>query len=137
MVTSVVAFVASVVASKNACFWCTAVHTRPDTRPCIWPCACIFNTAGEHGQDTRPCVMAVFSTASKFQKVDFELLLWFSHFWCIMDHILTCYAWINHLDHLQMLYLIKWLKGLLFHEICNSCIWMNTCLSFMQGWSWT
>ena len=71
---------------------------------------------------TRPCIMAVFSTASKFWKVNFELLLCFSHTRCILDNILTYYAWINHLDHLQMLYLIKWLNGLLIDEICNSYI---------------
>ena len=66
MVTSVVAFVASVAASKNAYFWCTAVATQPDTRPCIWPCACFSSTTREHGQDTRPCIMAVFATAQNF-----------------------------------------------------------------------
>ena len=118
MVTSVVAFVANVAASKNAYFWCTAVATRPDTRPCAY----FSSTTREHGQDTRPCIMAVFATAQNFLKIDFELLLCFSHTRCILDNILTCYAWINQLDYLQMLYLIKWLNGLLIDEICNSCI---------------
>ena len=56
MVTSVVAFVANVAASKNAYFWCTAVATRPDTRPCIWPCACIL----KHNKGTRPGYTAVY-----------------------------------------------------------------------------
>ena len=93
------------------------------------------STTREHGQDTRPCsivvlenastrpcIMAVFSTASKFWKINFELLLGFSHIRCIWDNILTYYAWINHLEDLQMLYLIKWLNGLLIDEICKSCI---------------
>ena len=127
MVTNVVAFVASVAASKNAYFWCTAVATRPDTRPCIWPCAYFL----KQNKGTRPCIMAVFATAQNFKKIDFELLLCFSHTRCILDNILTCYAWINQLDYFQMLYLIKWLNGLLIHETCNSCIlkWIYACHS--------
>ena len=118
MVTSIVTFVASVMASKNAFFWCTAVATRPGTRPCIWPCANIFKAQ----RGTRPWYMAVFSTAQNFQKVENELLLCFSHLRCIMDNILTCYAWINHLNDMQMLYVSEWLHDLLIHITCNSCI---------------
>ena len=107
MVISVVTFVASVAASKNAFFRCTAVVTRP----CLWPCASIFKAQ----RGIWPWYMAVFSTTSNFQNVDFDLPLCFSHSRCIMDNILTCYAWINHLNDLQMLYLIKWLYGLLIH----------------------
>ena len=42
-----------------------------------------------------------------------------------------CYAWINHLNDLQMLYLIKWLYGMLidkyaivvilYEYACHSC----------------
>ena len=92
------------------------IHARVSGRVLTFWCK-----TRQHGQNTRPCIMAVFATALKFWKVDFELLLCFLHIRCILDNILTCYAWINHLDYLQMLYLIKWLNGLLIHEICNSC----------------
>ena len=102
------------------------IHARVSSRVLAF-----WSTTREHGQDTRPCIMAVFSTASKFWKIDFELLLCFSHIRCIWDNILTYYARINHLEDLQMLYLIKWLNGLLIHETCNSCIlkWIYACHS--------
>ena len=45
-----------------------------------------------------------------------------NHTKCFLDNIFMYYAWINHLDHLQMLYLIKWLYDMLIDIICNSCI---------------
>ena len=104
---------------NKACSKHTAAQTRPSTRPCIWPCA---SEAVQHGWDTRPCILPVLATAQNFSKVEKLLLLCFLHIWCIIDHILTCYAWINHLNDLQMLYLIKWLYDLLIYMICNSCI---------------
>ena len=90
---------------KNACSKHSVAQTRPSTRPCVWPCA---SEAVQHGWDTRPCILPVLGSAQNFSKVEKLLLLCFLHIWCIIDHILMCYAWINHLNHLQMLYLIKW-----------------------------
>ena len=82
--------------SRKACFRHSAGHTRPwHTAVCKW------------GSGTRPWYTAVLATAQNFSKVEKLLLLCFLHIWCIIDHILICYAWINHLNHLQMLYLIK------------------------------
>ena len=89
---------------KYACSKHSAAQTRASTRPCVWPCA---SEAVQHGQDTRPCILPVLGSVQNFSKVEKLLLLCFLHIWCIIDLILTCYAWINHLNHLQMLYLIK------------------------------
>ena len=78
---------------KMACSKHSAGQTWPSIRPCLWPCA---SMAVEHGQNTWPCSLL----SQIFKKLKISSFYGFLHPICIIDHILMCYAWINHLNDL-------------------------------------
>ena len=92
-------------------------------KPCFVHVLCRGRPAHEPGWLPHDREEALVSKAApKCISVVQMLPLCTKHTKCFLDNVLTCYAWINHLNDLQMLYLIKWLYDLLIYMICNSCI---------------